>query len=240
MTERRPGLSIVLVGAAVARASGFPLGTEVVAVPRPDAEGDLHLRALLAARRAGPADARHALVAATATLAEVLDLRVELLEVGMSGALRARAEPGAEPGAPVRIAAVEAPSAVLGLVDDDAALDRVEAWATLGVDRARLRDRLAELRLAPWADLGGDGALLRAAALRAVARAAGRGDRRAGRLASRPRDPRRRGVVVDPGLRRPARPCRRGSTTGRRPGRPRFRPPPGPAGDHRGRRRTRP
>jgi hypothetical protein len=167
VAERRPGLLIVLVGAAAARASSFPLGTEVVAVPRPDAEGDLHLRALLAARRAGPADARHALVAATATLAEVLDLRVELLEVGMSGALRVQAEPGPEPGAPVRIAAVEAPSAVLGLVDDDAALDRVEAWATLGLDRARLRDRLAELRLAPWADLGGDGALLRAAALRA-------------------------------------------------------------------------
>ena len=167
VAERRPGVPVVLVGAAAARASEFPLGTEVIPVPRPDAEGDLHLRALLAARRAGPADARHGLVAATATLAEVLDLRVELFEVGMSGALRARAEPGREPGAPVRIAAVEAPSAVLGLVDDDAALDRVEAWATLGLDRARLRDRLAELRLAPWADLGGDGALLRAAALRA-------------------------------------------------------------------------
>jgi hypothetical protein len=167
VAERRPGLPIILVGAAAARASEFSPGTEVIAVPRPNADGDAHLRAVLAARRAGPADARHALVAATATLAEVLDLRIELLEVGMSGALRARAEPGSEPGAPVRIAAVEAPSAVLGLVDDDAALDRVEAWATLGLDRARLRDRLAELRLAPWADLGGDGALLRAAALRA-------------------------------------------------------------------------
>jgi hypothetical protein len=167
VAERRPGLPIILVGAAAARASELSPGTEVIAVPRPSADGDAHLRAVLAARRAGPADARHALVAATATLAEVLDLRIELLEVGMSGALRARAEPGSEPGAPVRIAAVEAPSAVLGLVDDDAALDRVEAWATLGLDRARLRDRLAELRLAPWADLGGDGALLRAAALRA-------------------------------------------------------------------------
>jgi hypothetical protein len=167
VAERRPGLPVVLVGAAAARASDFPLGTEVVTVPRPDAEGDLHLRALLAARRAGPADARHALVASAATLAEVLDLRIELLEVGMSGALRVRAEPGPEPGAPVQVAAVEAPSAVLGLVEDDAALDQVEAWATLGLDRARLRDRLAELRLAPWADLGGDGALLRAAALRA-------------------------------------------------------------------------
>ena len=167
VAERRPGMPIFLVGAAAARASEFPLGTEVVAVPRPHADTEVDLRALLAARRAGPADARHALVAATATLAEVLDLRIELLEVGMSGALRARAEPGPERGSPARIAAVEAPSAVLGLVDDDAALDRVDAWATLGLDRARLRDRLAELRLAPWADLAGDGALLRAAALRA-------------------------------------------------------------------------
>ncbi len=167
VAERRPGMPIFLVGAAAARASEFPLGTEVVAVPRPHADTELDLRALLAGRRAYPADARHALVAATATLAEVLDLRIELLEVGMSGALRARAEPGPERGSPARIAAVEAPSAVLGLVDDDAALDRVDAWATLGLDRSRLRDRLAELRLAPWADLAGDGALLRAAALRA-------------------------------------------------------------------------
>lgn len=168
VAERRPGLPVILVGAAAARASEFPLGTEVVAVARPHGDAAVDLRAVLAARRAGPADARQALVAATATLAEVLDLRIELLEVGMSGALRARAEPGMDPGAPARIAAVEAPSAVLGLVDDDAALDRVAGWATLGLDRARLRDRLAELRLAPWADLGGDGALLRAAALRAA------------------------------------------------------------------------
>ncbi len=168
VAARRPGMPVILVGAAAARASDFPLGTEVVAVPRPHGDAALDLRALLAARRAGPADARQALVAATATLAEVLDLRIELLEVGMSGALRARAEPGPRPGAPARIAALEAPSAILGLVDDDAALDRVEAWTTLGLDRARLRDRLAELRLAPWADLGGDGALLRAAALRAA------------------------------------------------------------------------
>jgi len=168
VAERRPELPVILVGAAAARASEFPLGTEVVAVPRPHGDPALDLRAILAARRAGSADARQALIAATATLAEVLDLRIELLEVGMSGALRARAEPGAEPGAPSRITAVEAPSAALGLVEDDAALDRVEAWATLGLDRARLRDRLAELRLAPWADLGGDGALLRAAALRAA------------------------------------------------------------------------
>ncbi len=107
-------------------------------------------------------------MAAAATVAEVLGLRVELLEVGMGGALRVRAAPGGAPGEGGRVAAMEVASAALGVADDDAALDRVESWATLGVDRARLRDRLAEMRRAPWADLAGDGALLRAAALRAA------------------------------------------------------------------------
>ncbi len=169
IAERRPGLPIVLVGAAAAHTSAFPLGTEVVAVPRSHGDPSGDLRAILAARRGGPGDARQALVAVTGTLAALLGLRVELLEIGMSGALRVRAAPGgAAPGATVHVAAAEAPSAVLGLADDDAALDRVEGWATFGVDRARLRDRLAELRLVPWSDLGGDGALLRAAALRAA------------------------------------------------------------------------
>ncbi len=168
VAERRPDLGVVLVGAAAARASDFPLATAVLPVPRPHGDAATDLRGVLAAHRAGPSDPRQALAAVTATIAEVLDLRVELLDIGMSGALRARAEPGPRAGAPARVVAMEVPGAVLGLADDDAALDRVEAWATLGIDRARLRDRLAELRLSPWLDLGGDGALLRAAAMRAA------------------------------------------------------------------------
>ncbi len=168
VAERRPDVPVVLVGAVAARAADFPLATEVVSIARPHGDPENDLRAVLAARRAAPGDARQALAAVTATLAEVLDLRVELLDIGMGGALRARAEPSAEPGGPARIAAAEVPSAVLGLADDDATLDGVEAWTTLGIDRARLRDRLAELRLSPWVDLGGEGALLRAAALRAA------------------------------------------------------------------------
>jgi len=38
----------------------------------------------------------------------------------------------------------------------------------LGCRPARLRDRLRELRLAPWADAGGDGVTLRMAAARAA------------------------------------------------------------------------
>ncbi len=168
IAERRQDLGVVLVGAVASRAADFPLATAVLLVPRPHGDPATDLRGILAAHRAGPGDPRQALAAVTGTIAEVLDLRVELLDIGMSGALRARAEPGPRAGDPARVVAVEVPDAVLGLADDDAALDRVEAWATLGIDRARLRDRLAELRLSPWVDLGGEGALLRAAALRAA------------------------------------------------------------------------
>ncbi len=164
---RRPRLPVILVGAVAARAAAFPPETEVLAVPRPSGEPTGDLRAILAGRRAVPGDARQSMVAVAGTLSDLLGLRIELLEVGMGGALRVRAEPAAMPGGTATIAAVEVPCAALGIADDDAALDRVEGWATLGLDRARLRDRLAELRLAPWIDLDADGALFRASALRA-------------------------------------------------------------------------
>ena len=166
VAERRPALPIVLAGATATRVAEIPLGTEAIAVPRPRGDGGDDLRTVLAARRAGPDDARQALVGVAATLARVLGLRVELLEVGMSGALRARATPSDAAGVAPAVVAAEAPSAALGLAEDDAVLDRIEAWTTLSIDRARLRDRLAELRLDPWADLDGEGAVLRAAALR--------------------------------------------------------------------------
>ena len=166
VAERRPGLPIVLVGAAAARVAEVPLGTDAITVPHPRGVGGDDLRTILAARRGGPDDARQALVAAAATVARTLGLRVELLEVGMSGALRARAAPSDATGGEPTVAAAEVPVAALGLAEDDAVLDRIEAWTTLVIDRARLRDRLAELRLDPWADLDGEGALLRAAALR--------------------------------------------------------------------------
>ncbi len=168
VAERRPDVSIVLVGAAAARSAELPSTSDVVSVPHPHGDPATDLRTILAARRAGRGDPRRALVASTAALAEVLDLRVELIDIGISGALRARAEPAAGRDGPARIAAMEVPSAVLGLAEDEATLDRIEAWTTLSIDRARLRDRLAELRISPWVDLGGDGALLRAAALRAA------------------------------------------------------------------------
>ncbi len=167
VAARRPGLPVVLVGAAAGRVADIPLATETVAVPRLRGDPERELRAILSARRAGAADARRALAAVTGTLAEVLDLRVEMLEVGVAGAIRARATPAADAGAAADVVAAEVPGAALGLADDDAILDRIEAWVTIAIDRARLRDRLAEIRLDPWSELDGEGALLRAAALRA-------------------------------------------------------------------------
>jgi hypothetical protein len=61
------------------------------------------------------------------------------------------------------------PTACLAPGDpDDAVVDRVGAWSTWGADRHRLRDRLRELRISPWADATGDGATLRMAAARAA------------------------------------------------------------------------
>ena len=111
----------------------------------------------------GPTPRRSAL-RALLDLAVILDRRIELVEVGIDGALRAVAGPRG----------LEGPAAIVpaaGLVPpdlDDEAVDEVLAWSTIALDRHRMRDRLRELRLAPWVEAHGDGARLRMAAARAA------------------------------------------------------------------------
>jgi hypothetical protein len=144
----------------------------IVRLPAPaDAPGDLAastLRAALAAARGGPDDSRRALAAAAGSLARVLGLRVEILEIGVSGAARVVASPGPadDGGIAASVQIVEVPDAALFRMDRPSSVDRIDYWFTQGLDRARLRDRLAELAIAPWSDLDADGALLRGAALR--------------------------------------------------------------------------
>jgi hypothetical protein len=113
-------------------------------------------------------DARRALGAAAITLAELLDRRVDIVEVGFDGGTRA----GAWPGAASRSTGVDlaiVPTAGLAPADpDDDVVDRVATWTTGPTDRHRLRDRLRELRIAPLADATGDGIALRMAATRAA------------------------------------------------------------------------
>jgi hypothetical protein len=104
----------------------------------------------------------------TAAIADVLDRRVELIEIGFDGGLRATAEPGVGGAEAVAQVSIVADAALVPPDPDDATVDRVLSWSTISLDRHRLRDRLRELRLWPWSAIAGDGARLRLAAARAA------------------------------------------------------------------------
>jgi hypothetical protein len=170
---RRPERLVVLAGAMAEGAAAFgdlnarPGETLLAPAARPGAAG-APLRDLLAALALPVDDARRALGAAALTLADVLDRRVELIEIGYDGGLRAIAHP-AGPSDPGTVDVAIVPTAGLAPADpDDAAVDRVLAWMTVASDRHRLRDRLRELRIAPWSDATADGVALRMAAARAA------------------------------------------------------------------------
>jgi hypothetical protein len=113
-------------------------------------------------------DARRSLGSGAMALAEVLDRRIDVVEIGYDAGTRVSAGPGVGGGPPVVDLAI-VPTAALAPADpDDAVVDRVGLWSTWGADRHRLRDRLRELRIAPWADATGDGVTLRMAAARAA------------------------------------------------------------------------
>lgn len=175
---RRPELPIVLAGAMaegleafgdVASRSGEIVLAPAVAAPTkvaagaPDALGTLLLELALPAD-----DPRRALGAATRALADVLDRRIEAIDLGHDASVRVVAEPSsAGVEGSTRIAVVPAAS-VAPDDPDDAVVDGVLLWSTIPSDRHRLRDRMRELRIAPWADAAGDGAALRMAAARAA------------------------------------------------------------------------
>lgn len=174
VAARRPELPIVLSGAMVEQEPRIREWAghlaQIVLAPPADA-GDPageSLRALLAALGSGPADARSSLGRGAQFLAEALDRRIELLEIGAAGGLRATAAP---PTAGLASLARAIPVAAAALVPpdiDDETLDGIARWSTTIIDRHRLHDRLAELVHHPWADASGDGARLRMAAGRAA------------------------------------------------------------------------
>jgi hypothetical protein len=113
-------------------------------------------------------DPRRALGTGTRTLAELLDRRVEAIMLGHDAAARAVALPG-QGGQPSTVRLAVVPSAAVAPDEpDDAVVDGVMGWSTMPADRHRIRDRMRELRIAPWSDAAGDGAALRMAAARAA------------------------------------------------------------------------
>jgi hypothetical protein len=175
VAQRRPELAIVLVGAAAATAHRPALDPDrpgpVVAIrvgDGADPTGE-ELRDALHDIRGDASDSRRAIAAATATLATVLDRRVETVEIGFSGGLRAVAGRwlGRDEG-PIRRTAMVEGAGLVREEPDDELLDGVISWSAVPMDRPRLRDRLRELWLAPWAEAHGEGALLRLTVARAA------------------------------------------------------------------------
>ncbi|MFL5673955.1 MAG: hypothetical protein ACJ779_03025, partial [Chloroflexota bacterium] len=173
VAERRPKLIVVLAGGMSGHLPAFgDVGRrpgEVVLGPaaRRGVPGG-PLADLLLELALRPDDAHRSLGWGAMALADVLDRRVDVVEIGYNAGTRASATPGIGGAAATAQLAV-VPTAGLAPPDpDDAVVDRVGLWSTWGADRHRLRDRLRELRIAPWADATGDGATLRLAAARAA------------------------------------------------------------------------
>jgi hypothetical protein len=175
VAARRPELTVILAGSMADELSRFEAHQgqrqgEVLLVPVASA-GDppgSAIGELLDDLRAPRDDARRAISRAAAALADALDRRIEVVDIGFDGGLRATAVPGVA-GARSRVtASFIADAGLVPLDPDDETVDRVLAWSTVAIDRHRLRDRLRELRFSPWSDASGEGARLRLAAARAA------------------------------------------------------------------------
>ena len=177
-TRRRPELRVVLAGPVAARnawaeGAGRPYDGSQERITEGPALGarsgpDEPLRELLESLLPGAADTRHTAVRAVLSLADILDRRLELLDVGLDGGLRAVASPGIADQGPTAAAVRTAAGALVPADVDEAAVDAVLAWTTGSLDRHRMGDRLLDLRANPWADPSGEGARLRLAAARAA------------------------------------------------------------------------
>ena len=172
---RRSDLTVVLAGAMSDQLEGIEAvvgerSGELLLAPAASAgvPAGSALRQLLDEIRGGPDDPRRAAGRAVGALADVLDRRVELIEIGFDGGLRATASPGIGGNDAEATVAIVADACLVPPESSDLTVDRVLAWSTMPLDRHRLRDRLRELRLWPWSGIAGDGARLRLAAARAA------------------------------------------------------------------------
>jgi hypothetical protein len=169
---RRPDLAVVLAGGMADQQAAFgdpaSRSGEVLLGPAAQRQGVGPLAGLLLELALPPTDTRRSLGRGAQALAEVLDRRIDIVEIGYNAGSRIAAWPAAGNGVAGTDIAV-APSAALAPSDlDDGVIERVGTWSSWGADRHRLRDRLRELRVAPWADASGDGVGLRMAAAHAA------------------------------------------------------------------------
>jgi hypothetical protein len=175
--RRRPELRVVVAGPITARRSwsdslgdGGADPDRILEAPPlgPRSGPDGAIREILERLVPEAGDTRHMAVRTLVTLADVLDRRIELLEVGFSGGLRALAEPGVADEGPSGEAVRSASAALVPPDPGEDAVEAVLSWTTGSLDRHRMGDRLRDLRSHPWSDATGEGARLRLAAARAA------------------------------------------------------------------------
>ncbi len=139
----------------------------------PDAESGMPagsaLQQVLEGLRARGDDSRLAVERSIRSLALVLDRSIEAVEVGLNGGLRCRAEPFGPGHRTVVASHVDMASGSFAPQEmTDEIVDAVLSWSTVAFDRQRLVDRLNDMRLSPWGESDGEGALLRLAAAKAA------------------------------------------------------------------------
>jgi hypothetical protein len=178
-----PGASSPAASAPAAAAAPAPAPVAMAALApdnpvahvllAPDAEAGSpqgsSLQQVLEGLRAEPGDSRLGIARSVATLAYVLDHSIEAVEVGLQGGLIARSEPfGGGHFSIVSSHACLVDGSFAPADPSDEVIDGLTAWSTQALDRHRLTDRLVDLRVAPWGNADGDGAIFRLAAAKAA------------------------------------------------------------------------
>jgi hypothetical protein len=139
----------------------------------PDAEAGqpagASLQQVLEGLRAFPNDSRLGVARSISSLAYVLDRSIEAVEVGLQGGLWTRSEPfGQGHFTVVSSHACLADASFAPANPSEEVIDSVIAWSTTVLDRHKAMDRLNDLRLTPWGEADGDGAVFRLAAAKAA------------------------------------------------------------------------
>ena len=127
------------------------------------------LQQVLEGLRARSDESRLGVARSVRSLALLLDKSIEVIEVGVDGGLRCRAEV-VGPGHRTVVSSHVGMASGSFTPDDltDEVIDEVLSWSTIAFDRYRLIDRLRDLRSSPWGEADGEGALLRLAAAKAA------------------------------------------------------------------------
>jgi len=167
--------------AAVAAPVSLPLAFHVAEAPAasthillaPDAEagqlpGDA-LQQVLEGLRTLPNDSRSGVARSIASLSYVLDRSIEVAEIGLQGGLIARSDPFGQGHFTVASShACLAAGSFAPVSPSEETIDGILSWSTVALDRHRAMDRLNDLRLVPWGEPDGDGAVFRLAAAKAA------------------------------------------------------------------------